>query len=155
MPRVISFSYVLTDKTGKKLDSSEGRGPLVFMEGAGQIIPGLENALSKLAAGVKKEILVAAAEAYGEKDAELVLRVPKTSLPVPQVKVGDRFRGGPDQHSPVFTVIEVAEAEVVLDGNHPLAGEDLTFNVEVVEIREATAQELEHGHAHGAHGHDH
>ena len=125
------------------------------MEGAGQIIPGLENRLSKMAAGAKDRVTVAAADAYGEKDDQLVIKMPKSGLPVPTVKVGDRFRGGPDEHSPVFTVTAVTEAEVTLDGNHPLAGEDLTFDVEIVEIREATAQEKEHGHAHGPHGHDH
>ena len=155
MPRVMSFHYTLTNKAGQKLDSSEGRGPLAFIEGAGQIIPGLENQVSKLKTGDKKEIHVAAADAYGEKDSELLVKIPKTGLPTQQVKVGDKFRGGQDHHSPIFTVIEIGETEVTLDGNHPLAGEDLTFQVEVTDIREATAQELEHGHAHGEHGHDH
>ncbi len=155
MSRVLSFHYTLTDAVGKILDSSEGRGPLSFIEGSGQIIPGLENQLSKLKAGDKREIKVAAADAYGQKDHQLILKAPKSELPVPQVKVGDRFKGGPDQHSPIFTVIEVGDTEVTLDGNHPLAGQDLTFNVEITEIREATPQELQHGHTHGEHGHDH
>ncbi len=155
MARVIAFEYTLTDAAGKTLDSSSGRGPLAFIEGSGQIIPGLEKELVTLSIGSKKQIKVSAADAYGLKDEELVIKVPKASLPVPQVKVGDRFRGGADDHSPVFVVIDIKEDEITLDGNHPLAGQDLTFAVEMKEIREATAEEMQHGHAHGEHGHHH
>ncbi len=155
MPRVLSFHYTLTNTAGNKLDSSEGRGPLTFMEGAGQIIPGLEIEVLKLNVGDKKKIQVAAASAYGIKDKELIIKAPKSALPSKEIKIGDKFRGGADQHSPIFTVVEIEETEVTLDGNHPLAGEDLTFDVEITGQREATAQELEHGHAHGEHGHSH
>ena len=155
MARVLSFHYTLTNTSGKTIDSSANRGPLAFIEGTGQIIPGLEKELIGLKTGDKKEIKVPAAEAYGEKDAELIIKIPKTGLPVPEIKLGDRFRGGPDEHSPVFTVIEIHDAEVTLDGNHSLAGENLIFNIEMKEIREATTEELEHGHAHGENGHHH
>ena len=153
--KVISFHYKLTDGKGKTLDSSEGREPLSFMEGAGQIIPGLENALMALKVGDKKKILVVAAEAYGEHEAELVVKAPKDQLPTQEVKIGDKFRGGTDDHSPVFTVVEISGAEVTLDGNHPLAGQDLTFDVEIAEVRSATEEEIQHGHAHGHGGHSH
>ncbi len=106
--KVISFHYTLTDKSGKVIDASKNRGALTFMEGAGQIIPGLEKQLVTLKSGDKKKIQVPAAEAYGE-----------------------------------------------LGGNHPLAGVDLTFDVEITAMREATAEEMSHGHAHGEHGHSH
>ena len=154
-PKVISFHYTLTNAAGKTLDSSSGREPLTFMEGAGQIIPGLEIEVLKLKTGDKKKIQVAAADAYGVKDEELIIKTPKSALPLPNVKVGDKFRGRTDQHSPVFTVTEIHDTEVSLDGNHPLAGVDLTFDIEVTSLREATTQELQHGHAHGEHGHSH
>ncbi|MCG3176773.1 MAG: FKBP-type peptidyl-prolyl cis-trans isomerase SlyD [Candidatus Omnitrophica bacterium] len=152
--RVVTIHYHLTDPSGKTIDSSEGRGPFSYLEGAGQIIPGLERALSLLSAGQETTVQVAAAEAYGVRRPELVLDVPKTKLPQADVKIGDRFRGGPDEHAPVFTVIEVGADTVKLDGNHPLAGVDLTFRVNIVSMREASSQEIEHGHSHDG-GHDH
>ncbi len=154
-PKVISFHYTLTNAFGATMDSSAGREPLTFMEGAGQIIPGLEKELLQLNIGDKKQINVVAADAYGEKDTELIIKAPKSSLPTQEIKLGDKFRGGADDHSPVFTVTEIHDTEVSLDGNHPLAGVDLTFAIEITGLREATAQELEHGHAHGEHGHSH
>ena len=153
--RIISCHYVLTKKTGDKLDSSENRGPLLFMEGSGQIIPGLEKELVLLKQGDKKKIEVSAAEAYGTRRLELIIKIPRAKLPAAEIKVGDRFRGGEDHDSPIFTVTAVNELEATLDANHPLAGEDLTFQVEMADIREATAEELEHGHAHGDGGHSH
>ena len=153
--RVLSFHYTLSNAAGDILDSSAMSTPLAFIEGSGHIIPGLEKELVLLKTGDKKEIRVPAAEAYGPKEKDMILTVPKSGLPVPNVKLGDKFRGGPDQHSPVFTVIEVKETEVVLDGNHPLAGQDLVFQIEMTAIREATAVELAHGHAHGGDGHHH
>lgn len=152
--RIVTIHYHLTDSSGQTIDSSEGRGEFAYLEGAGQIIPGLEKALSTLAAGDERRVQLSAAEAYGERRPELVLTVPKTKLPQADVKVGDRFRGGPDEHAPVFTVIEVADDSVKLDGNHPLAGVDLTFQVRVVSMRPASAQEIQHGHSHDG-GHDH
>lgn len=153
--KVISFHYTLTDKTGKMIDTSKGREALAFMEGAGQIIPGLEKELIVLKKGDKKIIQVPAAEAYGVRDESMIIKVERHELPAEDVKMGDRFRGGQDSHSPVFTVMELSETEATLDGNHSLAGTDLTFDVELTEVREATAEELSHGHAHGEHGHSH
>lgn len=153
--RVISFHYTLTDADGDELDSSAGAEPLTFMEGVGQIIPGLEKALALLNQGDKSVIAVAAIEAYGARDEELLMAVPKDKLPKPDVKVGDQFRAGDAAHGMPFTVVEVRDEDVVLDGNHPLAGMDLKFDVEIVEIRAATDEEVAHGHAHGPGGHDH
>jgi FKBP-type peptidyl-prolyl cis-trans isomerase SlyD len=153
--RVISFYYTLTDAAGKVLDSSKDGEAFSFIEGTGQIIPGLEKELMELKIGDKKKITVPAAEAYGTRDEERVFKVPRQELPSQDLKLGDRFKGGPEDNAPIFVVTQLAETEVTLDGNHPLAGMDLTFDVELVGTREATADELSHGHAHGEHGHSH
>jgi FKBP-type peptidyl-prolyl cis-trans isomerase SlyD len=156
-PRVISFHYTLKDKAGQQMDSSVGSDPMTYMEGSGQIIPGLESALKTLKVGDKKNVHVVAAEAYGEKDKELLFDVPLSQFPAGEkVEVGMKFRaGGPEEHSPVFTVVAVTAQAVSVDGNHPLAGQDLFFDVEVTEVRDATAEEIQHGHAHGPGGHHH
>lgn len=151
--RVISFHYTLTDPSGQTIDSSSGRDPLTFMEGAGQIIPGLEAELGKLKAGDKKKIGVKADDAYGQRDPQALIDVPVEKLPSKTVKVGDQFRSN---QSPLpLTVTKVTETHVTLDANHPLAGVDLMFDVEVTTIRDATEEELAHGHAHGPGGHSH
>ena len=154
MARVLSFHYTLTDTTGKKLDQS-GTEPLSFIEGSHQIIPGLESELSTLKKGDKKKISVPAAKAYGVRRQELMISVPRDKFPAGEIKVGDRFRGGPEASAPLFTVISISGTEVKLDGNHSLSGQDLVFDVELVGIRESTEQELSHGHAHGEAGHSH
>jgi FKBP-type peptidyl-prolyl cis-trans isomerase SlyD len=153
--RVISFHYTLTDPNGKTLDSSAGSEPLTFMEGVGQIIPGLESQLLTMKVGDKKQVKVPAKDAYGEKDAAHIVEVPLDKMPTKSIKVGDQFRAGKDDHAPVVTAMKVTETHVTLDGNHPLAGMDLTFAVEITAIRNATAEELSHGHAHGPGGHHH
>ncbi len=151
--RVISFHYKLTDDTGALLDASEADEPLAFLEGGENIIPGLEAVLITLKKGDKKKVSVPSADAYGERNEELIVQVPRDELPTKKIEVGDIFSGGDEEQTLPFTVIEVTDTEVTLDGNHPLAGQDLTFDVEIVDIREATAEELMHGHAHGLGGH--
>lgn len=153
--RVISFHYVITNGGGQTLDSSRNRDPFTFMESAGQIIPALEEAILELNQGDKKEITIFAADAYGVRDEGLVIKVERERLPAGAIKIGDRFRGGEGEGAPIFVVVEVSESHVILDGNHPLAGEDLVFNVEIIEIRDATSDEIRHGHAHGKGGHQH
>ena len=148
--RVVTFHYTLRDPEGRVLDSSAGNPPVSYLEGAGQIIDGLDQRLRTVAAGVKTRVQVPAAEAYGERDPEQVQRVKRVLLPVDgEVQIGETFRTGEDRQAPVVTVVGVEGDEVLLDGNHPLAGVALTFDVEIVEAREATAEELSHGHAHG------
>jgi len=155
-PRVVSIHYTLTDDAGAVIDSSRGGEPLVYLEGAGNIIPGLEKELLASEIGEKKNVKVAAKEAYGEKRDDMVIQVPRAQFPGDLLpKVGDRFRSGGDAHSPVFTVIALQDESITLDGNHPLAGKDLSFEVEVTEIRPATEEEVSHGHVHGAGGHHH
>lgn len=154
MPRVVSFNYTLRDPNGRVLDTSAGGEPITYLEGAGQIIEGLDEQLRATDAGQKSRVVVPAGKAYGERDPQQVQKVKRGLLPVEgELKVGDQFQTGPDRHSPVVTVAAIEGDEVLLDANHPLAGVDLTFDVEVVDAREATAEELSHGHAHrGASG---
>ena len=154
MKRVIGFHYTLTDKTGTVLDSSIGDEPLYFLEQSQQIIPGLESVISLMNVGDKKKIEVAAADAYGDVNPELVVKVKKTQFPPDaQLTVGDQFQVNNDAHSPVFTIMSIEPDEVTVDGNHPMAGKDLFFDVEIIGMRPATAEEMSHGHAHGSHGH--
>ena len=156
MKRVIGFHYTLTDKTGTTLDSSIGDEPLYFLEGSQQIIPGLEKVLGLMNVGDKRKIEVKAPDAYGDVNPELIVKVKKTQFPPDaQLTVGDQFQVNNDQHSPVFTIMSIDTEEVTVDGNHPMAGKDLFFDVEIVGVRPATKDEMTHGHAHGASGQGH
>lgn len=146
---VVTFHYTLRDPEGRLLDTSAGGRPVSYLEGAGQIIDGLDEALRGVAAGAKQTVNVPAKKAYGDYDPEQVQRVLKALLPVEgELKPGDQFRAGEDAFAPIVKVVEVDGDHVVLDANHPLAGVDLVFDVEVVGVREASTDELEHGHAH-------
>lgn len=145
----VSFHYTLTDQGGEVLDSSDGREPLAYLHGHDQIIPGLERQLDGLDVGARVRLHVPAAEAYGEIDAERQFEVPRSKFPadeelIPGTQVMSQGGGAPS----VFTIKEIREDVVVLDGNHPLAGKDLTFAIEVVSVRAATAEEIAHGHVH-------
>ena len=152
-PRVVTFHYTLRDPANRVLDTSAGGEPVTYLEGAGQIIDGLDEQLRAEPAGVKTRVQVLAAKAYGERDPAQVQRVKRALLPVDgELKPGDSFRTGEDAFAPVVTVVSVEGDDVLLDANHPLAGVALTFDVEIVAVRAATAEELRHGHAHGADG---
>ena len=140
---VISFHYTLTDPTGQTLDSSLGHEPLTFMSGNCQIIPGLESQLLPLNVGDKKRLSVAAKDAYGERDPNRVFDVPLEKFPEQNVKVGDKFRMGNNHQAAVVTVVGVTGTQVRIDTNHPLAGVDLTFAIEMIAKRAATPEELE------------
>jgi FKBP-type peptidyl-prolyl cis-trans isomerase SlyD len=141
--RTITFHYTLRDGSGRLIDTSRGNAPMPFLEGAGQIIEGLEEQLRLIAAGEKRTVTVPPERAYGGHDAGLVQKVPRARLPVADLKVGDRFQTGPDRHAPVVTVLALEGDEVLLDANHPLAGQTLHFEVEVVAERPATPEELQ------------
>ena len=150
MPRVISFHYTLREPSGRVLDTSAGSEPITYLEGAGHIIAGLDEQLRGAMAGEKTRVTVPADKAYGERDPAQVQRVRRAVLPIQgEIKVGDQFQTDTDRHAPVVTVQAIDGDEVLLDANHPLAGVDLTFDVEIITAREATPAELEHGHAHG------
>jgi len=156
MSRVVTFHYTLRDPTGRVLDSSAGGEPITYLEGAGQIIDGLDQRLRAAEAGAKARVQVPAAQAYGERDPAQVQRVKRAVLPVEgEMHVGDTFQAGDDRYAPTVTVVALEGDEVLLDANHPLAGVDLTFDVEIVSARPANPDELRHGHAHGAGGSGH
>lgn len=154
---VVSIHYTLTDTQGNQLDSSEGHEPLVYLQGASNIIVGLENALEGKAAGDKLNVVVQPEEAYGEVQAELVQEVPREAFQgVDTIEVGMMFEAqAPDGSMQRVEVKDVSDETVVVDANHPLAGVVLNFSVEVVDVREASAEEIEHGHVHGPGGHQH
>ena len=151
--RVVTFHYTLRDPTGRVLDSSAGGTPITYLEGAGQIIDGLDEQLRAAPAGAKQRVAVPAAKAYGERDPAQVQRVKRAVLPVEgELHIGDQFQTDTDRFAPVVTVAAIEGDDVLLDANHPLAGVDLTFEVEIIAVRAATAEELSHGHAHGPDG---
>jgi len=153
----VSFHYSLTDDEGQQLDSSAGKEPLAYLHGAGNIIPGLENALTGKAVGDSMTVAVSAAEGYGEVQQELIQDVPRTSFQgVEQIEVGMQFEAQTGQGGTVpVTVTAVTDETVTVDGNHPLSGKNLSFDVSIEAVRDATAEELEHGHVHGPGGHEH
>jgi FKBP-type peptidyl-prolyl cis-trans isomerase SlyD len=154
--RVALIHYTLTDDSGQVIDSSAGGQPLAYIHGNGNLVPGLESALEGKASGDKFSITVAPADGYGTRDEQLIQRVPKRSLGgVGEIKKGMQFQAQVGGGIRVFTVIAVVGDMVTLDGNHALADRNLNFQIEIVEVREASPEELDHGHVHGAGGHHH
>ena len=152
---VVSIHYTLTNDKGEKLDSSDGT-PLAYLHGNGNLIPGLERELEGKSAGDKLSVKIAAADAYGEYDKSLVQRVPRRALKgIANVQVGMQLHTQSADGVRAVTVTQVVGDMVTIDGNHPLAGQSLNFDVEVAEVRAATEEELSHGHVHGPGGHDH
>ena len=153
---VVAFHYTLTNDAGEVLDSSEGREPLTYLHGAGTIIPGLEKKLEGRESGDKLQVAVSPEEGYGESQPSLVQEVPRESFQgVESVEPGMQFQAQTQGGPLMVTVTKVEGDTVVVDGNHPLAGQKLNFDVEIAEVREATAEEAEHGHVHGEGGHQH
>lgn len=155
--KVVYFHYTLRDDAGKVLDSSDGNDPLPYLHGHQNIVPGLESELEGLSVGDKKNVTVAPEQGYGERRDDAVQTVPVTELPdeIPREVGLQIFAEGPDgQHFPLW-ITAVSEETVTLDGNHPLAGQTLHFDVEITEVRAAEAEELAHGHVHGPGGAEH
>ena len=155
--KVVDLAYTLANSSGEVLDRADSRDPFSYLHGAGQIVPGLESALEGLKIGDKKKVSVEAAEGYGEVNPDLKLTVNRSQFPKSaELEVGMQFETqSPDGHGVVFTVEALEGDKVTIDGNHPLAGQTLHFDVEVLKIRDATEEELSHGHAHGGDGHHH
>jgi FKBP-type peptidyl-prolyl cis-trans isomerase SlyD len=154
--KIVSLRYTLKGDDGDVLDSSEGHGPLRYLHGYDGLLPALERALEGMSAGESATVDLPAADAYGDHDPDAVIRASREQFPedvelVPGLEVAAQ---GPDGMV-TFRVLEVHEGGAVLDANHPLAGQNLHFDVQVVDVREATADELAHGHAHGPDGHHH
>ncbi len=155
--RVVRMNYTLRDESGATIESSVGREPLTYLHGLGNLVPGLENALEGAQVGLLTTVTVLPPDAYGEKDPQAVIRAARGDFPdgltlEPGIEVQAETPDGPIS----FLVVSLEGDEVVLDANHPLAGKTLDFEIEVLEVREASADELAHGHVHGpggAHGH--
>jgi FKBP-type peptidyl-prolyl cis-trans isomerase SlyD len=147
---VASIHYKLTDNSGDVLDSSEGGEPLNYLHGAGNLIPGLEKELVGKTSGASLQVKVAPEEAYGNKHDELIEVVPRAAFQgVDNIEPGMGFEAqGSDGQARRIVVTEVNGDEVTVDGNHPLAGVELNFDVQVVEVRDATEEEIAHGHVH-------
>jgi FKBP-type peptidyl-prolyl cis-trans isomerase SlyD len=153
---VASFHYTLTNDAGDVLDSSDGREPLAYLHGAGNIVPGLEREMTGHVAGDKFNVDVAPEDGYGTYIEELVQVVPRKSFEgVDDLAVGMQFQAQTGQGPIAVVVTEIEDDEVTVDGNHPLAGETLHFAIEIAEVREASEEEIKHGHVHGAGGHHH
>ena len=153
---VVSIHYTLTNDSGEVLDTSAGGEPLAYLHGEGNLIRGLEEALEGKAAGDKLSVALTAEKAYGARDASLVQQVPKRAFQgVADLRPGMRFTAQTEQGPRSVVVTRVAGDMVTVDGNHPLAGQALKFEVEVASVRAATEEELAHGHVHGPGGHHH
>ena len=150
--KVAAIHYTLTDNKGEVLDSSDGREPLHYLHGAGNLIAGMEEGLEGKGKGDKFTIKVPPAKGYGELDPSMTQKVQRSAFGDQPVQKGMKFSTG---SGAVVTVVEVGLDTVTVDANHPLAGVELNFDVEVLEVREATSEELSHGHVHGPGGHHH
>lgn len=151
---VVLFNYTLKDDGGKVIDGSEGGEPLAYLHGHGNIVPGLERQLEGKSAGEKLSVKVAPSEGYGELSKDLIQKVPRRALKgIAKITVGMRLHAQTAQGPRAVTVTAVTGDMVTLDGNHPLAGQNLNFDIDIVEVRPATEEELAHGHVHGPGGH--
>lgn len=153
---VVQIHYTLKNDAGEVLDSSEGAEPLAYLQGHGNLISGLEKALEGKTAGESLNVSVAPQDGYGVRDEGLVQDVPRSAFKgIPKVEVGMQFQAESNYGPRTVTVTKVGADSVTVDGNHPLADQTLHFAVEIVEVRAASAEELSHGHVHGAGGHHH
>ena len=153
--RVVTLHYTLTGDDGAVIDKSTGE-PLSYLHGHGNIIPGLEQALEGTEAGFQSRVTIEPEQGYGERRDDMVIGVAREQFdPGMDLKPGLQVMANGPQGDVVFTVVEVGDEEVTLDGNHPLAGQRLHFDVEITDVRAATDEELTHGHVHGAGGHHH
>lgn len=154
---VVTIHYELKNAQGEVLDSSKGQDPLVYLQGAGNIIIGLEEELAGKKVGDEVTAVIAPEKGYGMPVDALIQTVPRSAFgeAIDQVTVGMRFQAETEQ-GPVPVVVTAMEGDTVtVDGNHPLAGQELHFKVSVSDVRDASAEEVEHGHVHGAGGHHH
>ena len=153
---VVVIDYTLTDNEGEVIDSSEGAGPLAYLHGMGNIITGLETALLGKEAGDEVKASIEPADAYGERHEDMKQEVPKDLFGgIDNIELGMQFQSETDDGPVMVTVVEMGEEMITVDGNHPLAGVHLNFDVKIREVREASEEELEHGHVHGEGGHQH
>jgi FKBP-type peptidyl-prolyl cis-trans isomerase SlyD len=151
---VVTFNYTLKDDAGEVIDSSSAGEPLAYLHGHGNLVPGLERELEGKSTGEKLSVKVTPADGYGEFSKDLIQKVPRRSLKgIAKITVGMRLHAQTEQGPRAVTVTAVTGDMVTIDGNHPLAGKNLNFDIELVDVRDATAEELSHGHVHGPGGH--
>lgn len=155
--KVVKMHYSVMDNDKNSIDNSFDGEPLIFIFGTGYLIQGLEDALQGKEAGDTLSVTVPPEQGYGERHDELMQAVPKSMFEGMEIEVGMQFRASTDDGDQSVMIIDIQEDEVIVDGNNPLAGTTLNFDVEILEVRDATPEELEHGHVHGAGGcgHDH
>lgn len=149
---VVTMHYTVSTTDGTQIDSSREGEPMVHLQGSQYLIQGLENALTDKVKGDTFVISVTPEEAYGDRHEQLVQNVPKSMFGDNEVNVGMTFRASTNDGDQTVMIIDETEDEVVVDGNHPLAGMDLTFDVEILDVRAATEDEIAHGHVHSAGG---
>ena len=153
---VATFHYTLTDATGKVIDSSDGRAPLSYLHGSGNIVPGLEKEMSGKQQGDSFNVVVAPEEGYGMPNPMMIQVVPREAFQgVDTLEVGMEFQAQTPQGPMSVAIAKIEGDEVTVDGNHPLAGQALHFAIEVTDVRDASLEELTHGHVHGPGGHHH
>lgn len=153
--KVVSFSYTLKDSSGNVLEQTDKNRPMEYLHGNQNIIPGLEREMEGLKVGDSKSVKVEPKDGYGEYNKDMSFRVPKNNFPEGvDLQPGMEFQTQTENGPMIIVVTEVHDEEVVVDANHPMAGQELHFDITINNIREATAQEKQHGHVH-AHGHDH
>jgi FKBP-type peptidyl-prolyl cis-trans isomerase SlyD len=153
---VVTIHYTLKDDAGETLDSSREGDPIAYLHGHGNLVPGLERELEGKNPGDKLNVTVSPADGYGEFDKSLIQQVPRRALQgIPNPKVGMRLHAQTPQGARAVVITRLVGDMVTIDGNHPLAGKNLNFDVEVTDVRQATEEELSHGHVHGPGGHDH
>jgi FKBP-type peptidyl-prolyl cis-trans isomerase SlyD len=155
--KVVTIDYTLTNPQGQVLDTSDGRQPLVYMQGVGNIIPGLERELEGKSTGDAVNVTIQPKDGYGERDEKMIQSVPRTAFQgVQDIQPGMQFQAqAPNGQRMIVRVVEVSDNEVKIDANHPLAGVPLTFAVTIRDVRDSTQEEKDHGHAHGPGGHHH
>lgn len=154
--KVGTVNYILKDKDGEIIDKAQD-GSFAYLHGARNIIPGLENELEGKEIGYKNNIVIEPKDAYGERNLEQIQRIPLSMFPDDvEIKEGMQFQAQSAEGTPVVVTVTAIDAgEVIVDGNHPLAGIQLHFDIEVIHVRDANEEELEHGHVHGPEGHEH
>jgi FKBP-type peptidyl-prolyl cis-trans isomerase SlyD len=152
MDKVAGIHYTLKDNGGAVIDTSDGRDPLYYLHGAGNLISGMEEGLEGKSTGDKFSLKIAPEKGYGERNPAMTQKVPRSEFGDQDVKEGMKFSTGKGD---VVTITEIATDSVTVDANHPLAGVELNFSVEIIEVRNATQEEISHGHVHGPDNHHH
>jgi FKBP-type peptidyl-prolyl cis-trans isomerase SlyD len=147
---VAAIRYTLTDNTGKILDSNAGSDPLYYLHGEGNLIPGMEEGLEGQEQGAKLQLKISPEKGYGVRDEKLIQKLPRSAFGEQKVEKGMQFHSN---NGAVVTVTNVGLDQITVDANHALAGVDLNFTIEVIEVRTATTDEIAHGHVHGPGGH--